>query len=202
MGFARGNCVCESFADHFSVQSEIGNVLELANECDTLGDPAVFCQQSPPSFPEGDTWAFGFKLGEDFPLDPTGYQYQFSIVLKTTETEADDYQPIASYPNDFWGGGDLIFSLSNNSVGGDYQVGAVAGGGLSPVSTAARFFVADDLLILIVPASEIPDLQGMRATSFRHGGDWGMGGEWSGSVVPKLWSTYDLLGKAGFTFYF
>ena len=132
-------------------------------------------------------------LAGPLPLADATHYFQIGFVLDQDGTPANNYVPLPQYPSDFFKDSDLWYEA-------DYEPGAGGGWSLKVTdarngtlkvlpSSAARIILQDDLISLVVPASEIQvPYPSYRITTFEHTGDYGLPSphNWNGSIQPPV----------------
>jgi hypothetical protein len=123
-------------------------------------------------------------------VDDGQSQYQYGFVFDSDGVAENNYQASASFPNDFFDGTDRWYVVSYGaSSGWTMQVSQVTSGAPAVVPSAARIVLVDELMVLIVPASEFSIAEPpYRSTAFWHTGDFGRNPPhtWSGDVEPPV----------------
>lgn len=136
---------------------------------------------------DGPAAVFYAKVGAPIDFDEPTFSYQFGWVFDTDGDPANDYEPGASYPDDFFGGTDYWLYTVHNAGEGWYTWASSGDEGFTNVPSSERIVIAGDVVLLIVDEDEItPKNASWRMTAFRHLGDYGASLEWSGDVVPAV----------------
>lgn len=150
---------------------------------------ATICADPLSSPPPGEWVIVGnVTNGELPPNDPT-YQYTYGFVFDADGSPINNYQADPAYPNDWYQDTDTWYEATYNPSNGWSGSARVVSDSmpLTLSDSAARFVIVDNAVFLLVPADELgssePDY---RITAFRHPGDWGFGGDWSGDVEPPV----------------
>ena len=140
--------------------------------------------------PQAGEWLFVFSVFDaPIPLDDPDRFYQYAFVFDRNASILDNFSAAAEFPNDYFQGTDTWFSAEYSPLmGWRLVVTDAALGGQTPVSSAARIIISDNVLLLVVPADELPISDPpYRATAFCHDGGFGLdGGFWSGDLEPKV----------------
>ena len=120
--------------------------------------------------------------------DPTNI-FTYAFVFDRDGNTANNYQPIADYPNDFFKDTDYWIELFY-APGWGWGMAATdaANNSFTPVTSDAKIIMLNNTLILVIPRSEfLAENIGYRMTTFRHTGDWGMSDDnWDGDVQPPV----------------
>lgn len=139
-------------------------------------------------FPPGPTLLIDVTLAGQVPIDDPTYLFQYGFVFDRDGDPANDYEASPDYPMDFFSGTDRWYSVTYFPDTGWMLHASDPGSG--PVPTAARVIIGDWGMTLVVPTSEIGDLEdaSFRVTAFRHLGDFGMQPphEWNGDTFPAV----------------
>lgn len=184
----------EQFADllHAAILgSTSGSLFGVANDpvgAQALGLPSLISNNG--VAPAGPVIATTVTLGEDVPLDDdTGY-FDYAVVLDLDGVSANNFTN-SQYPCDWWNGTDLWIVL-RKTPGQPWkiEVSVVVNGMPMPrPDLAAAVVVFGPSLTFLLPTAELPAAPSasttVRATAFRHGGDFGQSGNWSGSLLPQ-----------------
>ena len=136
-------------------------------------------------------------LNGDLPATPTDF-LQYGFVFDSNNDPSDNFKPDPAFPNDFFQGTDYWYTLNgspqtgwefhamsaaNNQIMGPATGASLAALATSAIATVARLIVSGRTLILMIPRSELSAANpSVRFTAFRHTGDLGLGGNWSGDV--------------------
>ena len=148
------------------------------------------CPPSPQPVPAGDLDYFVATLAAPLPpADPTNH-YQVAVVVDQDDNPADNYQPGAQFPDDFFKDSDLWFE-ADYAPGAGWTLKATDARNSTPkpVATQARIIFHDNVVNFVIPAAEIQSASPkFRITTFRHTGDFGLGPthDWSGSIQPPV----------------
>ncbi|MEE9189643.1 MAG: thrombospondin type 3 repeat-containing protein, partial [Candidatus Neomarinimicrobiota bacterium] len=120
--------------------------------------------------------------------DPVNY-YQYSFVFDRDGNTGNNYQPSASYPNDFYKDTDYWVELYYDPFWGwDMSVTDASNNSFTPVASEEMIIFVNNTLFLVIPRSVfLAQNIGYRMTAFRHTGDWGMNTDnWDGDVQPPV----------------
>ena len=137
--------------------------------------------------PDGVEYSFLVSLVDaDVPLNhPTNF-YTYSFVFDTDALPFNDWVPSPSFPNDFFQGTDRWYEIAYEpGAGWELIASQVTNGAAQQVTrgvpTAANAIIVGNAITLVVPTDElsgtakgIPSGFGVRYTSFRHTGDFGL----------------------------
>ena len=124
------------------------------------------------------------------PVAEPDAQYQYGFVYDADGSAAGNYQANPSFPNDFFDGTDRWYTANYApGTGWTMSVTQVSGGVPTAVPSAARIIILDNVMALVVPASEFGTAEpAYRVTAFWHTGDFGRNppNVWSGDVFPAV----------------
>jgi len=173
---------------------DAAHVTQLYNNtdfpCGTGVNGTTLCPQPLQTVPAGDFVVVFMQLEKPIPLaDPTNY-YQYAFVFDADGVAANNYQPPAAYPNDFFKDSDRWYEIDYTpSAGWTVKVSKIVNNAPQTDISAARITILDNVIVLVVPASEfgVPK-PSFRLTAFRHTGDYGANPpyDWDGSVWPDV----------------
>jgi len=151
---------------------------------------AVLCTPGHGDFPAGEAVFVANLTRGEIPLDDPTHTYQYGFVFDSDGDASNNYVPDPAFPNDFFADTDLWYVAAYDPAQGwRLEVTDARDGDFVSQESDARLIVTDNGLVLVVPTSEfeIADPP-VRMTSFRHTGDFGMGGDrnWNGDVQPAV----------------
>ncbi len=134
---------------------------------------------------------FFMQLRDNFPVGVDNRHFQYAFVFDQDEDAANNYVPNAPFDEDFFKGTDLWAQLLK-TPGNPWTLGLSDVRSGSPVAELSRAIAlaCDDILLMMLPMSEFPDLKfypTYRGTAFEHGGDFGQNAphDWFGSDRPR-----------------
>ncbi|MGD8860451.1 MAG: hypothetical protein PVI30_10610 [Myxococcales bacterium] len=140
--------------------------------------------------PAGDYYLIYSVLKGTVPLsDPTSF-YTYAFVFDGDGDPQNDFEPLPDYPFDFFQATDRWYEAKYDPTAGwSLKVSEVVDNDPADASTAARIILRDNVVALIVPASEfLTPRPRYRVTAFRHAGDFGLNPpfDWNGDVEPPV----------------
>lgn len=140
---------------------------------------------------EGDYCAFWMSTSAAIPLADPQQSYQYAFVMDADLNAANNYVPIGQFSDDYFKDTDRWYELTYTPTGGWTVQCKVVGAGntITTVASAAHMIIRGDTILLFVPRSEFGVAKPpFRATSFCHGGDFGLNPphEWSGDPTPTV----------------
>jgi len=149
----------------------------------------TLCPSASP-VPAGDFVVLFSVLEKTIPLsDPTNH-YQYGFVFDADGVAANNYQPSAQYPNDFFKDTDRWYEANYDPTNGwSMKVTDASGGTITPATSTSRIIIKDNAIVLVAPASELAVAKpAFRLTAFRHTGDYGINPpyNWDGSLWPAV----------------
>jgi len=148
------------------------------------------CASPKQTFPPGDVLLVHGVFDQAIPLADPKYLYQLGFVFDADGVTTNNYQPVAQYPKDFFKDTDRWYE-ANYAPGSGWtlKVTDATGGTLKQVTSPARIILHQNVVTLVVPASEfaVPQPK-FRVTAFRHTGDYCLGAvkDCSGDLVPAV----------------
>jgi len=133
---------------------------------------------------------FFMQLRDNFPVGVDNRHFQYAFVFDRDDDAANNFTPSSPFDLDFFGGTDRWAQLLK-TPGNPWTLGltdARNGSFIAEVSRAIAI-ACDDILMMMLPMSEFPDLKfypTYRGTAFEHGGDFGQNAphDWFGSDRP------------------
>ena len=148
----------------------------------------TFCPGGMGPMPEGPYLILGGVLHQAPPDFPTDTEITYGIVMDSDGDASNDYVADPAYPNDFYQGTDRWTELTGTPSGWSMTSTMVNGGNPTPITDSqARMVMIDNVLLLIIAASEIPVVTPLhRLTAFEHSGDWGFESPWAGDLHPQV----------------
>jgi hypothetical protein len=160
-------------------------------ECGEGPNGLTLCPENITSVNEGDFNVIFNFLMDDMPLVDDTNTYQYGFVFDQDGNPSNNYIPVGTYSNDLFSGTDrwyeAVYSPSN---GWSLKVTDATDGIFTPITDSqARIIIKDNVMVLLVPASEFSVEQpNFRVTAFRHTGDYGMNPpyNWDGSIWPSV----------------
>jgi len=171
---------------------DAGGMQDVGGSCGQL--PSFWAQHAgltavcgPHGFvpPEGPTAVFGTAFAGEIPPAGSTYSLQYGVVLQYNDPAAN-YQPSASYPDDFFADTGLWLELTYRP---DHRwvLSVVDGIDFAALPSDAFALIIDNTITWVVSDHEVQGTQSYRASAYRHTGDWGMsGGPWNGDVYPVV----------------
>ncbi len=152
-----------------------------------------FTVAATPSAPlaAGSHCAFWLTTQETIPVADPVQRFQYALVVDSDTNPANNYQPAAAFPDDFFGGTDRWYELNYApSTGWALRCRVVGPGNtITTVASAARAVLSGDTFLLLVPRTEfVVANPPFRATTFAHLGDFGQNPPytWSGDPTPTV----------------
>ncbi len=148
----------------------------------------TFCPGGMGPMPEGPYLVIGGVLHQAPPDFPSDTEVTYGIVMDSDGDPANDFAADPAYPNDFYQGTDRWTELTGTASGWVMTSTMVDGGVPTPITDSqARMVMIDNVLLLIIAASEIPVVTPLhRLTAFEHSGDWGFQSPWAGDLHPQV----------------
>ena len=158
--------------------------------CGSGPNGTTLCPQPLQTVPAGDFIVLFTLVEKPIPLaDPTNL-YQYAFVFDADGVAANNYQPSAAYPNDFFKGSDRWYEVSYKpGAGWSAKVSRIVNNVPQTEVSAARITINGNVIALVVPASEFSAPKpSFRITAFRHTGDYGLNPpyNWDGSIWPNV----------------
>jgi hypothetical protein len=129
-----------------------------------------------------------FELQNPLPQADTTNFLVVSFAFDTDNDTSNNFTPPAETANDYAGGTDKWYTARYTPADGwILETFAWNGTAIESVPTNARIILEGKSAALLAPASEFAtDVPGSRISLFRHTGDEGANGDWSGLVYPPL----------------
>lgn len=159
-------------------------------ECGDGPNGYTLCPAVVDPVPDGETLMLVNRVEKPIPLADATNRYQYGFVFDADGDTTNNYQPSASYPNDFFKDTDRWYEANYDPASGwSLKVSDATGGTPKQVTSNARIIIRDDTITLVVPTSEFKvQKPKFRVTAFRHTGDYGMNPpyDWDGSVWPAV----------------
>ncbi|MBK6696020.1 MAG: hypothetical protein IPG50_27995 [Myxococcales bacterium] len=137
----------------------------------------TFCGTNAASTGAGD-WLYASAIfGDEISLSDPNYHFQYAFVFDQDDNTSNNYPATPPYTADFFAGTDRWYEVGYTPAGGwQFKTrNANATSQITAFASAARFILAGNIMTLAVPKSEFASATPkMRATAFRHRGDYGL----------------------------
>lgn len=204
--------------DHTQISSRVLDTIELsaADLAMLYGtsvagpqQPTYPCGQGPNAFvlcangavPPAGSFLLAASVTEaTIPLTDGTNHLEYAFVFDSDGNTANNWVGFPAFPNDFFIGSDRWYVAKYDPGSGwSIEVSTANGQTITPASSDARIFIRDNVLVLLVPASEMTVSQpNYRVTAFRHTGDFGINPphDWDGTIFPAVadgLAPYDVL---------
>jgi hypothetical protein len=182
--------------DHTEVYGRLAAAITLADEdltravtfsCGEHTRGYTVCADPTASPVAGDYAVLSTVLHAPPPIDGNDY-LTYGFVFDVDGYFGNNFVPSPSFPNDWYQMTDRWYELSY-----DPGVGLSANATQAQPSaedfpgSRARMILIDNVVTLLVPVAELDDaLPAFRLTAFRHTGEFGFDGNWSGDVEPPV----------------
>jgi len=138
---------------------------------------------------DADNWiVFANILHQDIPHADPVYSYQYGFVFDRDGNPNNNYQPHPSYPLDFFQDTDFWVVANYDPVNGwGLTISDATDGVITTAVSEAKMLILGNTIFVFIPRSEFYSQNvGYRITCYKHPGDWGVGGDWSGDVQPSV----------------
>ena len=138
---------------------------------------------------DADNWiVFANILHQDIPQNDPVYSYQYGFVFDRDGNQNNNYQPHPSYPLDFFQDTDFWVVANYDPINGwALTISDATNSIITTAVSEAKMLILGNTIFVFIPRSEFYSQNvGYRMTSYKHPGDWGVGGDWSGDVQPSV----------------
>jgi hypothetical protein len=153
------------------------------------GEALALCASDGQKFVQSEDYiVIAFELEQPLPQHDDTNFFVVGFAFDRDDDTANNYTPPPGDANDYFGATDQWYTASYTPTDG-WKFGARVWGGTAIQSTAstARIILERDSAALLVPVSEFGTATPpSRISLFRHTGDEGANGNWSGLVYPPL----------------
>ncbi len=149
----------------------------------------ALCSENGQKFAQDEDYVVvAFELDNPLPQDDATNFFVVGFSFDADGDPSNNFTPPAETANDYFGDTDTWYAASYTPTDG-WNLGAFHWNGtaIESVPTTARLILDQSSAGLLAPASEFTaEVPGSRISLFRHTGDQGANGDWSGLVYPPL----------------
>lgn len=160
---------------------------QRATTCGPAAGYLVVCPPDPDPGKFTDYYVMTMRLEAPLPPKASPGIYTYAFVLDVDGKPENNFKPEPAFPNDFYKDTDTWYEIVKAANGEFLLEIWLQSLGAPQKRSGARALIKDDALMLVVPAPELASVPaGYRMTTFKHSGDFGMQGDWSGDTSPRV----------------